>query len=359
MARYGLGTQIRASIPMIKALRREIMIVLIVFLLGVLVGWLALGWGIAPVQWTEAAPVHLHPSHRDFYLRLVATAYSNGDITIDDVRTYMLQNWDIDGALTELDRLAAGSDGGIYSDLIDALDFLKSQGPGAATETGPPSDGQTSPLVYVLLLAAVVAIAFFSITLVRRASRSAQTQAVGGVGSVSRAGAVGGVGQALAWPGESEAPLRQFTMTYVLGDDRFDMSNAIETQGGMFLGECGMGISETIGTPEPSKVTAFEVWLFDKNDIRTVTSVLMSDHAFNDPTLKGKLAAKGDAILADPGAPIALETATLRVRARVTEMEYGSGQLPPSSFFQRLQVVMAAWPIGDSGVTRPGDVLSM
>jgi hypothetical protein len=144
----------------------------------------------------------------------------------------------------------------------------------------------------------------------------------------------------------------------VLGDDRFDMSHAIETQGGMFLGECGMGISETIGTPDPSKVSAFEVWLFDKNDIRTVTSVLMTEHAFNDPALKTKLAVKGDTMLAAVGAPITLETATLRVRARVTELEYGSGQLPPDSFFERLQVVMAAWPIGDSGLTQPGDVLS-
>jgi len=34
---YSLMTQIKASIPMIKALRRELMIVLIVFLVGVLV----------------------------------------------------------------------------------------------------------------------------------------------------------------------------------------------------------------------------------------------------------------------------------------------------------------------------------
>jgi hypothetical protein len=44
-------------------------------------------------------------------------------------------------------------------------------------------------------------------------------------------------------------------------------------------GECGVGISETIGVGDPKKVTAFEVWLFDKNDIQTVTKVLMSAHA--------------------------------------------------------------------------------
>ena len=146
-------------------------------------------------------------------------------------------------------------------------------------------------------------------------------------------------------------------MTYVLGDDRFDMSNAIETPGGMFLGECGMGISETIGVGDPSKVTAFEVWLFDKNDIRTVTAVLMSEHAYRDLTLKAKLAAKGDAVSAQLNAVITLETASLRVRAKVVELEYGAGQLPEKSFFQRLHVVMAAWTTGDGGVTQPAEAM--
>ena len=34
---------------------------------------------------------------------------------------------------------------------------------------------------------------------------------------------------------------------------------------------------------EPKKVAALEIWLFDKNDIKTATKVLMSEHAYNDP----------------------------------------------------------------------------
>jgi hypothetical protein len=39
-------------------------------------------------------------------------------------------------------------------------------------------------------------------------------------------------------------------------------------------------------------VTAFEAWLFDKNDIQTVTKVIMSAHAFSDDATKQRLAAK-------------------------------------------------------------------
>jgi hypothetical protein len=145
-----------------------------------------------------------------------------------------------------------------------------------------------------------------------------------------------------AW-GVEGAPLAQFPTTYALGDDHFDPSFSIELENGEFMGECGVGISETLGVGTPSKVTAFEVWLFDKSDIRTVTKVVMSEYAFGDEALRAKLAPKGEPMLAQDGAEVMLETKTLRVRARVVEAEYGIGNLPQNSFFERLSIDLAAW----------------
>lgn len=350
-----LGTQLRASWPMVKAVRRELLIVGVVFLIGVLVGWFVLGWWLAPVEWTDAAPVDLQPTYRDAHVASVAAAYNTGAFTSNEVESLGKgERWSYAGFIAELNRLAADASPQMktaYEKL--ALDLA----PLAAQEQAaqPPPAAQPSPLVWLLLILALAAVAFFTIMLVRRGGRAAPAGAVGA------ARAPGGVsvapGAVAVWPDEAQLPLRQFDLTYVIGDDRFDLSNAIETSSGMFLGECGMGISETIGTPDPSKVTAFEVWLFDKNDIRTVTSVLMSEHAYNDPALKAKLAAKGDLVKADPGTLVTLETATLRVRAKVAEVEYGAGALPEKSFFNRLHVVMAAWPIGDSGITQPADAV--
>lgn len=73
------------------------------------------------------------------------------------------------------------------------------------------------------------------------------------------------------WSGEERPPLSQYKTVYAIGDDRYDMSFSIENEAGDFLGECGVGISETVGSGSPSKVTALEVLLFHKNDIRTLT----------------------------------------------------------------------------------------
>jgi hypothetical protein len=127
-----------------------------------------------------------------------------------------------------------------------------------------------------------------------------------------------------------------------LGEDTYDESFSIETPMNEFLGECGVGISETIGVGDPDKVTAFEVWLFDKSDIRTVTKVLMSEYAYNDDSLRAKLASKGDAVLAEPGSPFTLETSGLQVRVDVSELVYGQGQAPSNSFFSKLTVELVA-----------------
>jgi hypothetical protein len=129
-----------------------------------------------------------------------------------------------------------------------------------------------------------------------------------------------------------------------MGDDLYDDSFSIETASGEFLGETGAGISKTIGVGDPKKVTAIEVWVFDKNDIRTVTKVLMSDHAFNDEGIKAELAPKGEAVLVKPGGIVLLDTQTLTVQARVIDLAYGSGALPPNSFFERLTIEISAWP---------------
>jgi hypothetical protein len=141
-----------------------------------------------------------------------------------------------------------------------------------------------------------------------------------------------------------EEPLVQFMTTYLKGDDLYDDSFSIDSPSGEFLGECGVGISETIGSAEGGKnITAFEVWLFDKNDIRTITKVLMSDHAYNDDAIRAKLAPKGEAVLVKAGDRISLDTASLRVQARVVDLSYNPEATPPNSVFDRITLELAAW----------------
>jgi hypothetical protein len=138
-------------------------------------------------------------------------------------------------------------------------------------------------------------------------------------------------------------PVTQNMTTYVLGDDLYDESFSIDTQSGDFLGEYGVGVSEVIGVGDPKKVTALEIWLFDKNDIKTATKVLMSAHAFSDATIRARLEPKGELVLVDPQKQVMLETATLQLLVKVVDLQYGSGALPTNSFFERITLELAIW----------------
>lgn len=146
----------------------------------------------------------------------------------------------------------------------------------------------------------------------------------------------GGSGVAPA-PTTQPGGLGRFVPQYTLGNDNYDTSYSLETSRGEFLGECGMGISETIGEGKPDKVTAFDLWLFDKADVRTVTQIIMSEYSFNDQTLRTKLRDKGEAVLAEKGKTIHLETQSLRIDAQIVELIYASNpNLAPNSHFQKL-----------------------
>jgi hypothetical protein len=71
--------------------------------------------------------------------------------------------------------------------------------------------------------------------------------------------------------GNGDKPIAQFMSSYMFGDDRYDESFTFDAPNGAFLGECGISVSDLIGVGEPKKISAFDVWLFDKNDIQTVT----------------------------------------------------------------------------------------
>lgn len=338
-------------------------------LLGVIIG-LAWAYEGAPIKFRDAEPVHLADGYKDQWIKMTAVEFAqSGDtaeagrkIATGGVTPRMIQAL-IDDNADDEPELASQ---------LQALMPIAQQNSAAAARQGDKIKtgflgGILGPLTCVVgtavigLLLALFFTFYWAVPVGKWARRKPVPEmALGtttpiGPGGAGRAEIVAMKRAAAREKTDFEArgeapPAGQFVSTYVLGDDLYDDSFSIETAKGEFLGECGSGISETIGVGEPKKVTATEVWLFDKNDIRTVTKVLMSEHAYNDPALRTKLAPKGEAVLVRAGAVTALETETLRVQVRIVDMQYGEGPLPPRSFFERLAVEIAAWPKQANGV---------
>lgn len=302
-------------------------------LLGLLIG-LLIGWVLWPTSYYNATPEMLRRDFRDDYLVWVAQAYAQDKDLQKAQNRLGIAFWKKEEPVALLKDLAQRRGGADAQALLALASELEKAPPAER-----PSGLQRFRPLFQICGVGLLALAFAAVVwvLVNRLRRPRARRPVS-----ERAAAYRPV-QPTRWEEEITPPALQFHTTYVLGDDHYDPSFSIEKPTGEFMGECGVGISESIGVGDPKKVTALEVWMFDKNDIRTVTKVLASEFAYHDPALQAKLAPKGELVLAEPNAEVVLETATLLLRARVTELEYGQGQLPPNSFFQRVSLELGIW----------------
>lgn len=323
--------------------RQPVLIGVIAFIVGFSIGLFVFGWGLTPVQYTGAGPQDLLDSYQDYYLASLARTYAASNDAA--FARGALAGWEeAPVAICELSASQRNLDP-VTAQQLELLATVVNNGQGCtavavtgAGEAAEEGGGLGSLLLVIVLVLAFAGILGAILMVMRRSPRPMAVDEGYGLQMEPAATPFTGAEQELA-----ATPIARFRTDYERGHDTYDDSFSIENAQGDFLGECGVGISESIGMDTPKNVTAFEVWLFDKNDIRTVTKVIMSDHAFFDEALKAKLAPKGEPILAREGETIVLETATLIVNAEITNMTYGSGSLPPKSFFEEFTVELSAW----------------
>ncbi len=123
-----------------------------------------------------------------------------------------------------------------------------------------------------------------------------------------------------------------YRSTYRIGNDMFDEIFSID-QGDNFRGECGIGIGETLNNTEPKAVTAFEIWLFDRDDIHTATNYLLSDFAAQNEKISERLRQHGSCNAIRKNAVYTLETRTLLMNLEILDLEYGSEMQEKNSYF--------------------------
>lgn len=319
------------------------------FFVGLFFGWIVLGWYVAPVQWIDADVSFLRKDLREDYMRMAIDSYALDP----DWETAQLRLNEFGEGTLAAEALAVIRENPEDQkiEIVNAFEqWLLGKGPGDNSEdTGtadpggaPAEEGEgESPNVmfYTLLCVLTAALGGVIVLMVLRRQKGGGPRTAAQAAHAHEISLEATNYEAL---GQS-TPIAQWMATYLVGDDLFDDSFSIDSPTGEFLGECGVGLADTIGVGEPKRVSAFEVWLFDKNDIQTVTKVMMSNHVFADDTNRERLAAKGEPVLVKLGEQTVLETEALQMVARVVDMAYGQGALPDDSFFDRVTIELAIW----------------
>jgi hypothetical protein len=324
------------------------------FLVGTLFGLVILGWMVWPVQYVDTTPQTLRSDIQLDYLRMTVDSFAvNGDPTLARSRFDALgpSKWNLLDALhadtlTDPDRLKQ------FEVLIANL-YVGTPGNPSGSPAPAASGGGIEGVLSVLAIIGIIIGAAIALVLIVNMSRHRESPAPEETENPESDGELSleseeELGEAPqpekdAVADEGAEPLERFVTTYVLGDDLYEDSFTINSASGEFLGECGVGISEPIGVGEPKKVTAFEVWLFDRKPSRTSTTVLLSEYANQKEDVRASLAPRGTPALAVPGADIWMETPGLQLRVVIRELIYGEGSMPHNSYFERLTLQLEIW----------------
>jgi hypothetical protein len=325
----------------LEIVRKQMLLVILAVAVGLLCG-VPLGW--ATVRVVNTTPAVMRPDLQEDYMRMAIDSFRvNRDPNL------AVKRWDslgpaAPGMFEKVQKDPGGIDPVVIVAFGQVIEAVKGGNP---TETGAPASAQSSlpktalvvGAVFVLLLVVGALVLFFG----RRRPTSRARQETAPPQREENT-------QAQPEPAKTNfeslgvaPPITQNMTTYVLGDDLYDESFSIDTPSGDFLGEYGVGVSETIGVGDPKKVTALEIWLFDKNDIKTATKVLMSAHAYGDAGIRGRLEAKGELVAIAPQKQLMLETETLQLLATVVDLQYGNGAMPEMSYFERVTLELAIW----------------
>jgi hypothetical protein len=309
---------------------------------GMILGLVVLGWWLWPVEWTQATPAQLSQEWKTEFIRMAVAGFSQNGDQLQAQERFKAVGDGADEILASIRQDPLGLNEAVIAEYqgIVGVSETAAVPPAEAEEEAEGSGGGLTILLIALIVLLVVLFAFLAYMFFVRKRMALPGAAAPAQHTAEVQHQTGSTDYASTG---DDTPIAQFMASFKLGDDLFDDSFSIDSASGEFLGECGVGISETIGVGDHKKVTAFEVWLFDKNDIQTVTKVLMSGHAYNDPAIRQRLEAKGEPILLEPGIETVLETQSLQLVARVVDIHYGNGSMPDESYFDQMLMELAIW----------------
>jgi hypothetical protein len=332
---------------------RSYLFIVVAFIVGLLIGWFVLGWLLAPVQWTGATMQDLRIEDQQMFVTAQAEAFAltqDNRKAVERLQTLGTQEHVAEVAAQVVQQAEAAGD--VVT--ADRVRFM-AQAVGLALSPATPAPSQPadepqqggSDLVTILglaLLAGGIALAAWLLLRGRSAAPDEDVE------DFTTESLVDDEQQPVYRPGRPAPPPapspgattergagQEFTAAFHQGDEAYDQSFDIEGPDGSYWGECGMTMSEAMHG-DSERVTALEVWLFDKSDIRTVTKVLMSDYAYGNQALREKLSSRGDAVLLAPDLGFVLDAQTLRLMGKIVELEYDDSQAPARGTIRRLRV---------------------
>jgi hypothetical protein len=128
----------------------------------------------------------------------------------------------------------------------------------------------------------------------------------------------------------------QFTITHTStfrrGGAPFDDAFPVDT-GLDYVGDIGATVCER---DQGNAAWALEAWLFFRAELKTLSAVFVSDHAYQDARLRERAAKNGTLVLrAEKEATATLEIGFVRYEIRLVDIRYAQDCDPPGHYIDQ------------------------
>ena len=212
-----------------KQAQNPVVIAVVGFVVGLLIGWLVIGWWLWPVEYVGAYPRDLVYEQKVEYMRMAIEAYQANGNSQKAITRYNALEADAQQALTDIaldpqdipqETIAA------FSAAVGVQAITEPVAPGATAippEEEPPAEGRNwlttiLPIFCLLVLVVAAVLIYFFIFRNRPVSDGGATPAM-----VAQEAARDAEWTDYADTG-AEPPITQFMASYKIGDDLFDNS---------------------------------------------------------------------------------------------------------------------------------------
>ncbi len=330
----------------------------LLFIAGVLIGLVILGWGPLKVKYIDTTTEYLRPDLRTDYARMIIDSYTTTHITNPQYAEQMALarlNSLGDTASDELQKIVRDPQIQNMNDILLIQELYQSTTNTTSTTTQTTNSPVVSPeeqkqggfiksIGLGLLAVVLFGIAGFAGFLVLRQNQSNKKASL--KVTYRDTDEINNFIQTTyqSKDGVQLTPDQHFFSTYRIGNDLYEKRESIISKTNKeYLGECGVEVVDFIGVGTPKRASAFEVYVFDSHQPGNTAKVLLCEHAFSDKNVYERLKHKGEFILLESNKDIPLETENLQVIVRIKEMHYGTAPLPENSYVEQITFEFSVW----------------
>ncbi len=144
-----------------------------------------------------------------------------------------------------------------------------------------------------------------------------------------------------------EVPIFQGIFTYVMGDAGFERSLSLRDPIGALAGEMGVSIARSINLGGIIQAQAIDLWLFDKEDVKTPTLTFVSPRGSSDSAFRESLRRRGEITPITAGGRHSITTQALQMEVIVVDVHLLDVDPGQPEVIKSLVLEAAVWQRGE------------